>query len=83
MGSTYTIAIWSISSKAPTNPSQINYEFQDQNGKVITGLGLTGSYDTVRGVLSVQIPVNVVPNLGQGSTPVDAALFVKVTGLGA
>jgi hypothetical protein len=83
VGSTYTIAIWSISSKAPTNPSQINYEFQDQSGKVITGQGLTGIYDTVRGVLSVQIPVNVVPNLGQGNTATDAALVVKVTGLGA
>lgn len=83
MGSTYTVAIWSIKSKAPTDPSQVSYSFQDQNGNPVTGQGLTGSYDTVRGVLSVEVPVNFVPNLGQGSTAANAALVVKVTGLKA
>ena len=83
MGSTYTIAIWSISSKAPSDPSKISFSFQDQDGKTIVGLGLSGSYDTIRGVLSVQIPINLVPDAAPGTTSANAALVVKVTGLGA
>lgn len=84
VGSTYLLAIWSVKSRAPTDPSKVTFTFQDQNGKPITGSGLSGSYDTVRGVLSVEVPTALVPNwAGPNAGTNRDLLVVHVTGLGA
>lgn len=81
VGTSYTLALWSVKSKAPADASQIKFSFETQSGAVVTGP--SANYDTVRGVLSVQVPVDNVPDAGTGLLPENPTLVVKVTGLGA
>jgi len=69
---------------APKDPSQVRISFQDQDGKIVAGAGLSGSYDVNRAVVTANVPVNLVPSWGgpEISTPKKGqSIAVLVEGL--
>lgn len=89
IGNTYNLAIWAPGTfdNPPKYPAAPSFSFQDQDGKPVSDPGLTGKYDTVRGVLSVSIPCSLVPSLngpsvvnGEATGP-SRVIGVKVDGL--
>ncbi|KAJ3536576.1 hypothetical protein NM208_g6658 [Fusarium decemcellulare] len=80
MGDTYYLGIWCLRTTT-TTPTVI---FQDDTGKTIQNSGLTSSYDDTRTVLTVSIPVALVPSLaGPTGTTVSSSKYiaVNITGL--
>ncbi|KAF5004990.1 hypothetical protein FDECE_8515 [Fusarium decemcellulare] len=67
VGDTYYLGIWCLNT-TKTTPT---VTFQDDTGKTIQNSGLTSSYDDTRTVLTVSIPVALVPSLAgpTGTTP--------------
>lgn len=85
VGDAYNFAIWTVQATAPPE-SQISVDFEDENGMTVIDSGLTSTYIAGRGVLTVSVPVHLVPSLKtpqnytQGSFA-DRYLAVNVTGL--
>lgn len=85
IGDTYNFAIWTVQATAPPE-SQISVDFEDENGMTVIDSGLTSTYIAGRGVLTVSIPVHLVPSLKtpqnymQGSFA-DRYLAISVSGL--
>ncbi|KAI1029481.1 hypothetical protein LB504_010760 [Fusarium proliferatum] len=85
IGDTYNFAIWTVQATAPPE-SQISVDFEDENGMTVIDSGLTSTYIAGRGVLTVSVPVHLVPSLKtpqnytQGSFA-DRYLAVNVSGL--
>lgn len=70
---------------APTNPSQVDVTFKNQDGHDVTDSKLAFKYDTTRAVVSVEVPVHLVPQWTRASAgaPPTAKpyLSISVTGL--
>ncbi|KAH9225626.1 glycoside hydrolase family 31 protein [Colletotrichum gloeosporioides 23] len=85
VGDTYYFAIWAVKDGAPTNPSQVDVTFKNQDGHDITDSKLAFKYDTTRAVVSVEVPVHLVPKWTRASAgaPPTAKpyLSISVTGL--
>ncbi|KAJ0375304.1 hypothetical protein COL26b_006515 [Colletotrichum chrysophilum] len=85
IGDTYYFAIWTVKDSAPTNPNQVNVTFKDQNGQDVRDGKLAFQYDTTRAVVSVEVPVHLVPKWTRASAgaPPTAKPFlaINVTGL--
>ncbi|KAJ3952934.1 hypothetical protein N0V92_010611 [Colletotrichum tropicale] len=85
VGDTYYFAIWAVKDGAPTNPSQVNVTFKNQDGHDVTDSKLAFKYDTTRAVVSVEVPVHLVPKWTRASAgaPPTAKpyLSINVTGL--
>ncbi|RKL21232.1 hypothetical protein BFJ68_g2501 [Fusarium oxysporum] len=85
IGDTYNFAIWTVQATAPPE-SQISVDFEDENGMTVIDSGLTSTYIVGRGVLTVSVPVHLVPSLKtpqnytQGSFA-DRYLAINVSGL--
>ncbi|RGP76822.1 hypothetical protein FLONG3_5065 [Fusarium longipes] len=61
VGDTYNFAVWTV--KTTGSASQVQVSFEDENGKAINDPGLLYNYDGNRGVVTVNIPVALVPSL--------------------
>ncbi|KAK7393939.1 hypothetical protein QQX98_013278, partial [Neonectria punicea] len=83
-GDTYYLGIWGVKATAPT-PQQVKVSFQDETGKVIQDGRLAASYNVNRAVLTVSVPVALVPSVaGPLANPASSAgkyIAVNVTGL--
>ncbi|KAF5661454.1 alpha-glucosidase 2 [Fusarium circinatum] len=85
VGDTYNFAVWTVQATAPPE-SKISVDFEDENGMTIVDSGLTSTYIAGRGVLTVSVPVHLVPSLKtpqnytQGSFA-DRYLAINVSGL--
>ncbi|KAF4469981.1 hypothetical protein FALBO_3118, partial [Fusarium albosuccineum] len=80
VGDTYCLGIWCLN----TTTTKPTVTFQDDTGKTIQNSGLTSSYDDTRTVLTVKIPVALVPTLaGPTGTTVSSSKYiaVNITGL--
>ncbi|KAI8211645.1 hypothetical protein K4K52_009996 [Colletotrichum sp. SAR 10_76] len=85
IGDTYYFAIWTVKDGAPLNPSEVNVTFKNQDGHDVTDSNLAFKYDTTRAVVSVEVPVHIVPKWTRASAgaPPTAKpyLSINVTGL--
>ncbi|KAF4996639.1 hypothetical protein FGRMN_4385 [Fusarium graminum] len=84
VGDTYYFAVWTA--KTSNAAPQVQVSFQDETGKTIGDSRLTSNYDATRGVLTVNIPVALVPSLSspQASTtgPIkDRYIAINIAGL--
>ncbi|KAM0489552.1 hypothetical protein ACHAP8_012462 [Fusarium lateritium] len=59
VGDTYNFAVWTV--KNGSSP-QVQVSFEDETGKTVTDPGLQYNYNAGRGVLTVNIPVALVPS---------------------
>ncbi|KAF5228687.1 hypothetical protein FAUST_10917 [Fusarium austroamericanum] len=59
VGDTYHLAVWTV--KTDSSP-QVQVSFEDENGKTISDPGLQYNYNSDRGVLTVNVPVALVPS---------------------
>ncbi|KAH7006487.1 glycosyl hydrolases family 31-domain-containing protein [Fusarium venenatum] len=59
VGDAYNFAVWTV--KNGSSP-QVQVSFEDETGKTVTELGLQYNYNAGRGVLTVNIPVALVPS---------------------
>ncbi|KAK1449549.1 hypothetical protein CPAR01_00629 [Colletotrichum paranaense] len=85
IGDTYQLAIWTEKCTAPSASDAVSVSFQDQDGNSITNPGLTFEYTPSRGVLTVYVPVALVPNLQNQLPglvfPEDHFVSIRVSGL--
>lgn len=61
VGDRYNLAVWTV--KADGSAPQVQVSFEDETGKTISDPGLLYGYDGDRGVLTVNVPVALVPSL--------------------
>lgn len=84
MGDTYYLGIWAVKATAPTTPTQVSVSFRDETGKDIQDGRLAANYDVNRAVLTVSVPVALVPSLADplsGTSSAGKYIAVNVTGL--
>ncbi|CAM1508904.1 Fc.00g026430.m01.CDS01 [Cosmosporella sp. VM-42] len=85
VGDTYYLGIWAVKTTAPTTPTQVSVEFQDETGNVVKDRRLVYNYDANRAVLTVSVPVALVPSLAGpeiGVTPsAKKHIAINITGL--
>lgn len=85
IGDTYQLAIWTEKCTAPSTLDAVSVSFQDQDGNSITNSGLTFEYFPSRGVLTVYVPVALVPDhqnqLPGLVSPEDHFISIRVSGL--
>lgn len=61
VGDTYNLAVWTVRTTDPA--PQVQVSFEDETGKTIKDSGLLYNYYGDRGVVTVNIPVALVPSL--------------------
>ncbi|KXH46076.1 hypothetical protein CNYM01_10539 [Colletotrichum nymphaeae SA-01] len=85
IGDTYQLALWTEKCTAPSASDDVSVSFQDRDGNSITNSGLTYEYTPSRGVLTVYVPVALVPNLQNQLpglvSPEDHFVSIRVSGL--
>ncbi|KXH41643.1 hypothetical protein CSIM01_13629 [Colletotrichum simmondsii] len=85
IGDTYQLALWTEKCTAPSASGDVSVSFQDQDGNSITNSGLTYEYTPSRGVLTVYVPVDLVPDLQNQLpglvSPEDHFVSIRVSGL--
>jgi hypothetical protein len=62
-GDTYYLGVWAVKATAPTTPTKVSVSFRDETGKDIEDGRLAANYDPNRAVLTVSLPVALVPSL--------------------
>ncbi|KAL5619805.1 hypothetical protein FOVSG1_002027 [Fusarium oxysporum f. sp. vasinfectum] len=66
VGDIYNLAVWTV--KTGGSAPQVQVSFQDENGKTVDDARLSHNYDGNRGVLTVNVPVDLVPSLDHPAT---------------
>lgn len=66
---------------APPDTNKVTVTFEDEKGKPVVGDGLTGSYDVTRSVVTVSVPVNLVPSLNGPRAQVAGATETRFLGI--
>ncbi|KAJ4029621.1 hypothetical protein NW761_013770 [Fusarium oxysporum] len=78
VGDIYNFAVWTV--KTGGAAPQVQVSFQDENGKTVDDARLSHNYDSNRGVLTVSVPVELVPSLDHPATTNDTLTNASTNG---